>query len=329
MIISRSPLRFSLAGGGSDIPDFYRENGGAVVSTSIDKYVFITINKKFDNGIRLAYSKTEEVAASKEIEHRLVRACLGLAEIEGGIEITTIADVPSRGSGLGSSSSFTVGLLQALFAYKGKHLSKKDLAEMACKVEIDICLEPIGKQDQYAAAFGSLNLYEFNQDDSVSISPILCKKSFEEKLNSSLLIFYTGKSRSASKILEEQTREINSRPEKKDLMKKIALQAREMRNAIEADDIEYIGKIMYEGWMLKKQLSKSISTFDIDLWYETAIKHGAIGGRLLGAGAGGFLAFLAPPERHLSIINSLNELKRMPIKLTNHGAQIIFYQPTE
>ena len=174
MIITQTPLRMSFAGGGSDLPAFYRAHGGAVVSTAIDKYVYVTVNRKFDHWIRVSYSKTEEVERVDQLEHKIVRATLGKLKIEGGIEITSIADIPSRGTGLGSSSSFTVGLLHALHAYRHRYVSPKELGTESCEVEIDLCGERIGKQDQYAAAYGGLNLIEFHPDDSVTVEPIIC-----------------------------------------------------------------------------------------------------------------------------------------------------------
>jgi len=193
----------SFTGGGSDIPSFYRRCGGAVISTAIDKYVYVTVNKKFDNGIRIAYSKNEEVSDIHEIEHPLVRAAMEYLGFQGGIEITTIADIPSRGTGLGSSSTFTVGLLHALNAYAGRYVSCENLAADSCHIEIELCKEPIGKQDQYAVAFGGFNLIEFHSDDSVVVSPVICKRETLEKIERNILVFYTGITRSASTLLKK------------------------------------------------------------------------------------------------------------------------------
>ena len=205
MIITETPLRVSFAGGGSDMRSFYRRFGGAVLSTTIDKYVYVTVNKKFDDWIRLSYSRTEEVKSVDQVEHPLVRAALRELSIPGGVEITSIADIPSKGTGLGSSSSFTTGLLLALHAYQSSYISPGDLAEQSCRIEIDLCGEPIGKQDQYAAAFGGLNFIRFEPDDSVIVEPILCSGDKLLQLESSLVTFYTGQTRQASTILAEQT----------------------------------------------------------------------------------------------------------------------------
>src|SRR5687767_7667592 len=210
MIISRTPLRMSFVGGGSDLPSFYRKFGGAVVSTAINKFVYITLNEKFDHRIRVSYSRTEEADSVAEVHHPLVREAMKLLSVEGGIEMTSVADIPSKGSGLGSSSAFTVGLLHALHAFSGRYASAEQLAREACTIEIDRCGEPIGKQDQYAAAFGGFNFIEFNPDDSVSVEPILCQRETLQQLQENLIVFYTGISRSASAILHQQRAAVES-----------------------------------------------------------------------------------------------------------------------
>ncbi len=206
MIISKTPCRISFAGGGSDIAAFYREHGGAVLSVTIDKYIYVNINSKFDHRIRVSYSKTEEVDTVDQVQHPLVRECLKLVTPARGVEITSIADIPSRGTGLGSSSSFTVGLLNSLFAFAGRHAGPEELARMSSEIEIIKCGQPIGKQDQYAAAFGDLKMYEFHSDDTVSVSPIVCSNATLQHLQANLALYYTGVTRSASDILEKQTR---------------------------------------------------------------------------------------------------------------------------
>jgi Predicted kinase related to galactokinase and mevalonate kinase len=205
MIICKTPLRMSFVGGGSDLPVYYRQVKGAVLSTSIDKYMYVTVNQKFDGDIRLSYSVTENVNCADELKHPIVRNILKLLSIKGGVEITSMADIPSRGSGLGSSSSYTVGLLHALYAYKNNYISKAELGRLASYVEIELCGEPIGKQDQYAAAFGGLNLICFHVDDSVSVEPVICKPETIKKMEESIIVFYTGRTRSASALLCEQS----------------------------------------------------------------------------------------------------------------------------
>ena len=221
MIISRTPLRMSFVGGGSDLPVFYRKFGGAVVSTAIDRYVYVTVNRKFDERIRISYSRTEEARSVERIKHPLVREGMKLTGITGGIEITSIADIPSKGSGLGSSSTFIVSLLNALHAYAGRHAGAEQLAREACEIEIDRCGEPIGKQDQYAAAFGGLNLIQFNPDDSVSVEPVICQPATIQKLQAHTLVFYTGITRSASAILKHQNTALATEKKKCDVTRQM------------------------------------------------------------------------------------------------------------
>jgi D-glycero-alpha-D-manno-heptose-7-phosphate kinase len=325
MIISRTPLRMSFVGGGSDLPDYYRLHGGAVVSTAIDKYIYVTVNKKFDNGIRLSYSKTEEVATVDEIEHRLVRETMRFLQMEGGIEVTTIADIPSRGTGLGSSSSFTAGLLHVLSAYNGRYISSEQLGADSCHIEIDICGEPIGKQDQYAAAFGGFNLIEFRQDDSVIVSPIICDRTTTRKLEENTLVFYTGITRSASKLLQQQSEELASNEKKRKTMMRMVELAYQLRDEMHRNNVSAFGDILHENWILKKSITAGVSTADIDYWYETARAAGATGGKILGAGAGGFLMLYAPKEKHPAITAALHMLRPISIGFEPLGSRIIFY----
>lgn len=324
MIISRTPLRISFAGGGSDLPIYYREFGGAVLSVTINKYVYVNVNPKFDKGIRVAYSKNEEVASVCEIAHPLVRNALEYLQIPGGLEITTIADIPSTGTGLGSSSSFSVGLLHALAQFQKRKLTAKTLAQDACQLEIDLCGEPIGKQDQYAAAFGGLNFIEFNSDDSVIVSPINWSHQTATQLQERLILLYTGKTRSASSLLQEQVSQLGANAQNKQSMHIMVKLAKDLRNELNANRLDTMGEILHEGWMLKKSLASGISDPQIDYWYSMAIQAGALGGKLLGAGAGGFLLFYAPPEYHQGILQALPDLKHVPIVFDNFGSQIIF-----
>ena len=327
MIVSRTPLRMSFVGGGSDLPVYYEKFGGAVLSTAIDKYIYVTCNRKFDNGIRVAYSKTEEVSRVDQIEHRLVREGMKLLDVAGGVEITTIADVPSRGTGLGSSSSFTVGLLNALHAFRGGRASSATLAELSCRVEIDLCGEPIGKQDQYAAAFGGLNFIEFRRDGTVDVSPILLHPERRDLLNRRIIMFYTGVTRSASELLKAQSAQMSSSNEKQSTMARMVKLAHVMRHELEADNLDSVGAILHESWTLKRSLTDGVSSSDIEAWYNRAMAAGAEGGKLLGAGAGGFLIFYAQEERHEMITRALSDLRRIPFRFEPLGSRIIFYNP--
>ena len=318
----------SFVGGGSDMPDFYRRHGGAVLSTAIDKYVYVNINRKFDGGIRLAYSKTEEVGSVEQIEHRLVRAAFDLMKIDGGVEITTIADIPSRGTGLGSSSTFTVGLLNALSAYLGRHISAEDLGRMSCEIEIGRCGEPIGKQDQYAAAYGGLNLIEFKADDSVVVSPIIMQPSVRDSLERRILIFYTGITRSASHILKQQSEAVTSDRAKRGALVRMVELAYVLREELQNGNLDSFGEILDDNWSLKKTLASGISTDEIDHWYALGKKAGALGGKLLGAGSGGFLMLYAPEERHAAVAEALGMLRLIKFRFDTMGSRIIFYNPT-
>jgi D-glycero-alpha-D-manno-heptose-7-phosphate kinase len=325
MVISKTPLRMSFVGGGSDLASYYeRSEGGAVLGCTIDKYIYITVNKKFDDTLRISYSKTENVSDASKVEHRLIKAVLNRLEITGGLEITSIADIPSEGSGLGSSSSFTVGMLNALYAQNRKFASPEELANQACEIEIDILKEPIGKQDQYAAAYGGFNLYKFNEDSTVSIQPIICSKDTRKTLQNNVLMFYTGITRSSNRILSEQNKNTLNDKKKMDIMEKMVKLTFELAKQIQGNNLASFGEILHENWLLKKRMASGVSNPQIDNWYETGIKNGATGGKILGAGGGGFLAFYAPQEKHIDIIRSLPDLRAIPFEFEYQGSQIIF-----
>ena len=323
MIVSRAPLRMSFVGGGSDLPSYYRQNGGAVLSTSVDKYMYVTINKKFDNDIRLSYSITENESSIQQIKHPIVRNTLELLGIQGGVEITSISEIPSQGSGLGSSSSYTVALLHALHAYKDEDISKEELGRLSSYIEIDLCGDKIGKQDQYAAAFGGLNLIEFHEDDSVVVSPVICKPETIKKMEESIIVFYTGRTRSSSALLSDQSDNMKQ-ADKRELMSNMVSLAYEMRGLLENNDVEPLGELLDKNWQLKRQMTIGISDFQIDGWYKKGILAGATGGKLLGAGNGGFLMFFAPKEKHTDIIKAMKGLQRVPFSFDNGGSKIVF-----
>ena len=322
MIISRTPLRMSFAGGGTDISKFYLQEGGAVTSSAINRYMYVTVNKKFDSGIRISYSKTENVEKVDDIQHDIVREALKLTGITKGIEITSMADVPAK-TGLGSSSSFAVGLLNALYAYKGAHKPPKFLAEQACHIEIDLCKEPIGKQDQYIAAYGGLQHIRFNKDETVFVDPVICSQQTKQKLGDWAMLFFTGVTRPASTILTEQKKHMEEK-DKIEAMKTMKAQSEQVMEALREGDMEQFGKILQEGWKLKRQLAGGISNPEIDTYYNNAIQAGALGGKLLGAGGGGFLLFFAPPEKQDKVRQSLSGLKETTIALEPQGSKIIY-----
>jgi len=326
MIISRTPLRISFVGGGSDLAAFYRHEPGAVVSTAINKYIYITVNKKFDQKIRASYSVTEIVDSVDELKHELIRESLHMVGLDGGIEITSISDIPSAGTGLGSSSTYTVGVLNALHAYAGRHAGAKRLAQEACRIEIEICGKPIGKQDQYIAAYGGIRYLQFNSDDSVFVDPVICSRETKQRLQERLLLLYTGITRSSTDILTEQRRSMKKDRRIRQTLSTMVGLARQLRSALEADDLEHFGETLHEGWLAKKRLATGISNPRIDEWYECAREHGAIGGKITGAGGGGFLLLYAPVERHGEIVRALPALGLVPFQFEPQGSRIIYVE---
>lgn len=326
MIISRTPLRISFAGGGSDLAAFYKLHPGAVTSTAIDKYIYITINKRFDDTIRVGYSRTEIVNHVDELQHGLVREAMKLTGIEKGIEITSIADIPSRGTGLGSSSCVTVGLLNGLYAYQGIMKSRNTLAKEACKIEIEILGEPIGKQDQFIAAYGGIQHIQFNPDETVYVDPVICTPKAKQELGRHMILFYTGITRKASKIL---TKQIKNTKKKAENLKKMVKLSEDVRDYIHDEDFEGVGNCLHQGWLLKKDLATSISNPIINKYYEQAKKAGAWGGKILGAGGGGFLMIFCEPKKQVNVKSALKELKWLSIKLEPQGSKIIYVEDTE
>lgn len=326
MIISRTPLRISFAGGGSDLPAYYRHEPGAVVSTAIDKYIYITVNRKFDNKIRASYSVTEIVDSVSELRHELIREALKLTGLCSGIEITSISDIPSQGTGLGSSSTYTVGLLSALYAYSGRSVGAERLAREACHIEIERCGKPIGKQDQYIAAYGGLKYIQFNPDESTFVDPIVCNPKTKERLQEHLLLLYTGMTRSANGILREQQANTASDAERRQALRNMVRLAEDMRAALCRDDLDSFGEMLHRGWLEKKKLASGISNGAIDHWYEEARRHGALGGKITGAGGGGFLLLYAPPERHPEIVQALSDLRPVPFRFEPQGSKIIYIE---
>ncbi len=323
MIITQTPLRISFAGGGTDFEGFYKDGGGCVVSTAIDKYIYVIIKERFDDKIRVGYSKTEMVDSIDEIEHELVRECLRKTGITSGVEISTMADIPSEGSGLGSSSSVTVGLLNAMYAYQGDPKPAEVLAAGACEVEIDALGKPIGKQDQYIAAYGNMRLIEFQPTGDVDVSYVNIDPDRKRRLSESVMLFYTGVTRKADVILSQQKRNIDDRRKTLEAMR---AQAYDLHKGLVAGDIEAIGRTMHEGWLLKKQLADSISNGTIDEIYEAAIEAGAVGGKIAGAGGGGFLLLYCCPEHRQSVRTRLSEfgMKELPFNLERDGTKVIF-----
>lgn len=321
MIITKTPFRISFAGGGSDLPEFYERYGGCVLSTSIDRYCYLSIHPYFDsNYTMLKYSQTELVSDLSKIKHRIFNCVLRDRNVNG-VEITSTADIPS-GTGLGSSSAFTVGLLNTLNCYQGKYMSKGELAERACKIEIECLRDPIGKQDQYAAAFGGLNFIRFHPDGSVSVSPVMIHPETCLRLQQNLIMFYTGDTRSASAILTEQKKEMDSEA-KTNSLKGMCTLAETMRTLLEQNKIDSFGDLLNEGWKIKRTLAREISNPKIDELYDTAMKNGALGGKLLGAGGGGFLLFYCLPKNQERLRIALR-LRQLSFSFERDGTSVIY-----
>ncbi len=321
MIIVQTPLRVSFFGGGTDFPSFFCEEGGCALSSAIDKYIFITIKKRFDQKLRVGYTHTEMVDSIDEIRHELIRESLRKTTIFRGVEITTMGDIPSAGSGLGSSSTVTVGALHAMYTYLGQIVPAERLAREACEIEIDVLRKPIGIQDQYIAAYGGLRFFEFQPDGQVSIQKIDLNGTLRRRLNENLLLFFTGVTRSSETILDEQKNNIQQRL---NVLRKLKQLAYVARDEIIAGNLDAIGHLLHESWELKKQLASRITNGEIDEIYQAARGAGALGGKITGAGGGGFLLLYCPHERQDALRNALSELQELPFQLEGDGTKVIF-----
>ncbi|MSQ13192.1 MAG: GHMP kinase [Dehalococcoidia bacterium] len=320
MVITRTPFRMSFAGGGTDMPGFYRADEGAVTATAINKYMYIIVNKRFDRSIRVSYSRTEIVNTVHEIQHPIVREAMKLTGVTEQVEIVSIADIPAQ-TGLGSSSSFTVGLLNALYAYRGVLRSAEELAREACTLELDVLDEPIGKQDQYLAAYGNLRHIRFHPNDAVSVEYVLMPADLREAFQERLLLMYMGRTEAASTVLrDQQNRTEQNRPALR-AMHDLAVQC---RDALAGGRLDDVGDLLHEGWEMKKRLADGISDETIDGWYETARKLGARGGKVLGAGGRGFLLLYCPPEHRKRVLAGLSQLVHTPFAFEPDGTRVIY-----
>lgn len=321
MIIVQTPLRVSFFGGGTDFPSFFKDEGGCVLSTAIDKYIFVTIKGRFDDMLRVGYTKTEMVNDLSEINHELIRESLRKVGIDHGIEVTTMGDIPSAGSGLGSSSTVTVGALHAMYSYLGKLVSAEQLAREACEIEIDILGKPIGVQDQYIAAYGGMRFIEFAPDGEITPNKLQLSPDIVRDLNDKVLLFFTGVTRSSETILTEQKSNIDRRRKVLGTMKNIAHQA---CNELLNGNTDALGELLHESWILKKQLASQISNGSIEDLYNTARAAGAVGGKITGAGGGGFMLLYCPYEKQKKLRSTLSQLQELPFRLEADGSKIIF-----
>lgn len=320
MLITQTPLRISLAGGGTDFEDFYIKHGGAVLSLGIDKYIYVIVKERFDDKIYVNWSKKEIVDSVEPIEHELVREAMKMTGLKKGIEITILADVPSEGSGLGSSSSITVGLLNAFYAYQGTQVPAERLAQEACKIEIDILGKPIGIQDQYIAAYGNLRYLKFSKN-GVRIENLNIEEKQKRILVSNLLLFYTKITRQSSSVLTEQKKNI---PSKITALKRLKSMAYEAKQYIENNEFDNIGYILQKAWKEKKSLASNISNKEIEAMCDSALKAGALGGKISGAGSGGFLLIYCPKGKQDDVPKALKEYRELPFLLSRDGSKVIF-----
>jgi D-glycero-alpha-D-manno-heptose-7-phosphate kinase len=320
MIITQTPLRIGLLGGGTDLPGYYREHGGRVLNCALDKYVYIIVKQRFDDDIYVNYSRKEIVSRVEDLEHELVREAMLMTGVTMGVEITTLADIPSSGSGLGSSSAVTVGLLHALSAYQGRQVSAQDLADWACTIEIERCGKPIGKQDQYIAAFGGIRDIRFGPGDEVVAEEVALSPAERRALQQQIMLFYTGITRSADPILAEQNANVEATRPQLALLRELAGFAVER---LRSGDVEAIGPAVRESWEAKRKLASGVSNDQIDLAVTRAVEAGASGAKLTGAGGGGFLLVICPVERQRAVRETLVGLQEFPVKLDRLGSRIV------
>lgn len=321
MIITQTPLRISFAGGGTDLPDYYERREGYIVSAAIDKAVFVIVTPRHDKKIYVNYTRKEIVDDVNEIKHELVREAMRLSGITNGVEVTMLSDIPSEGTGLGSSSSFTVGLLNAFYIYLGEQVGPARLAEEACEIEMRRCGKPIGKQDQFIAAFGGLAAFRFNRDGCVKIERPILSNDQLHCLSANLFLFYTNQTREAAEILWDQKRRTYENLRILDEIKELAFEAQE---ALSLGDFDRVGRVLDKNWSLKKRLSPQISTTQIDEMYALAIRAGATGAKVCGAGGGGFLMVYCPASGHKQLLEAMAGYREMPFLLEPDGSKVIF-----
>lgn len=325
MVISKTPLRISFAGGGTDLRDYYKKRSGMVISMAINRHMYVTVNRRFDDSIRVSYTRTEAVNDIDDLQHDLIREAMRTAGVTRGVEITSIADVPA-GSGLGSSSSLTVGALNALYAFQGRHVSPDELARQACEIEIDVLGRPIGKQDQYIAAFGGFQIIEFHADERVSVSPVVCDSSTKQRLADRLLLFYTGISRKSSTVLTEARRRIRSGGQSRAALDELNDLAGEIARTVSQGNLATFGPLLHRAWTLKKQMGSKVTNGELDRYYRLALRAGASGGKISGAGGGGCLLLFAARRSHGAVraMARRHGLKEVPVSLEPDGSRIIY-----
>lgn len=330
VIISRTPLRVSFVGGGTDLPVFYETHGGAVVSTAVDKWIHVIVTRRFEGDVRVSYSRTEIVENASAVEHELVREAMRLTGVPRGVDVVTLADVPSRGTGLGSSSAITVGLLNALYAYQGIYKPPLELAEHAARIEIEVVGKPIGKQDQYAVAAGGFNFIEFlPREGGVRVEPLVCPVGTFKRLQRSLLLFFTGRQRAAEDVLGAQKDAILKDGAAVSALQRMRDLAYELRDRLCAGDADAVGNLLRANWELKRGLTDGVSDSEIDGWHDRALDAGASGAKLLGAGGGGFLLVCAAVDVQSDVRRALAELREVPLRFAARGTHIAFFDHSD
>ncbi len=321
MIITQTPLRISFFGGGTDFEQFFQKEGGWVLTSAVDRYIFVIIKRRFDRKIRVGYTKTELVDDIDELQHELVRECLRKTGVREGIEISTMGDIPSAGSGMGSSSTVTVGLLNAMYQHRGVTRDAESLAREACEIEIATLHKPIGYQDQYIAAFGGQRFIRFQPNGEIEVESLNLPENLGRRLNRNLLLFFTNVTRRSETILTEQVQQIESRMDVLRELKALALTA---RKCLEAGELDEFGRLLDSAWQLKKQLASRVTNGDIDTIYQAALRAGAMGGKITGAGGGGFLLIYCPREHQDGVRSALSSLQELPFHLESDGSKVIF-----
>lgn len=321
MLITQTPLRISFFGGGTDFADFYRQEEGCVISAAIDKYIFVVVKRRFDQMIRVGYTRTELVERVEEVQHELVREALRLTGVDSQVEIGTMGDIPSTGSGLGSSSTVSVGVLNALSTWRNELQTQEQLARQACQIEIERLGKPIGKQDQYIVAYGGLRFIRFLPDESVVVESVNIPEGERRRLNQHLMLFYTNATRQSASVLIEQRDNIQEHLDTLREMKGMAFQG---RSFLENGDFDAFGRLLDEGWRLKKTMASKVSNATIDEIYATAKKAGALGGKITGAGGGGFLLLYCPRELQYEVRDALQPLQELPFHFESDGSKVIF-----
>ena len=321
MIVSKTPFRISFFGGGSDLPSFYNQYPGMVISAAINKYIYISLNEKYDDSIRLSYSVTENVDNVDDLKHDIVRHTLKHFKLNKGIELASVSDLPSNGTGMGSSSAFAVGLIKAIEKYKyfNNKFDKKSLANLACQIEIDLCKKPIGKQDQYACAFGGLNVHNFEKDDVITKN-IHLDKDVQEHLEENLILLHTSKGRSADSILQNQNKKMINDDKSFQYIKVLIEFAKQFENDLLIKNLENLGEMLDQSWKIKKEVSDNITNKDIDLMYDKAKECGAKGGKILGAGGGGFMLLYADKKSQIKIKEVFNKNNPFNFKFDFNGS---------